>query len=82
MTKLNEHGIYILSMNKLSPLLSLNSSNTKLVFKREHTRALALNVLKQQIPLKNTYFYLPGASCPVEIHARVTEFMAHKIGCV
>ena len=49
---------------------------------REQTRALIPNVPKQQTPLKNTHFYLPGASFFVEIRARVTKFLAHKIGCV
>ena len=41
---------------------------------REHTHALVLNVLKQLAnTTENTDFCLPGASCPVEICARVTK---------
>ena len=62
-------------------LLSMVAMQNQLE-RRQHTRALVPNVLKQQIPLKNTDFHLPVANFLVEIYARVTKFLAHKIECV
>ena len=71
-------GVRISSAHRL---LSIAAMQNRLET-REHTRALVPNVLKQQIPLKNTDFHLPVASFPIEIHVRVTKFLAHKIECV
>ena len=71
-------GVRISSAHRLFSIAAIqNRSET-----REHTRALVLNVPKQQIPLNNTDFHLPVASFFVEIRARVTKILAHKIGCM
>ena len=71
-------GVQISSAYRLLSMVAMQNQ----LETREHTHALVPNVLKQQIPLKNTDFHLPVTSFPVEINARVTKFLAHKIECV
>ena len=71
-------GVRISSAHRILSMVAMQNQ----LETREHTRALVPSVLKQQIPLKNTDFHLSVASFLVEIYARVTEFLAHKIECV
>ena len=71
-------GVRISSAHRLLSMVALQNQ----LERREHTRALVPNVLKQKIPLKNTDFHLPVASFLIEIYAQVTKFLAHKIECV